>query len=366
MPPVATRTGLKITTVRDWLKRAIKSRKEYALKISTNRRRSILLNKRGLIDFRIHKPGEYSKLKSDLRKRIIPNFYMSLGHGDHQPNEPKVKIPNNVYLVFVTKAGLPVRRSAVNYTIINFLRNKKLFIKFLTDDITREQKPSLSKYEKWHWTDHIYPPGSLCESHSMYFKDNGTNQESLNFNRIAGTHTIGTGRMNHHGEIKSLQALVDYASNKSGNKKCMLFIFGCRGDPRLSITNTNELERLFQQYTFKPQNYNIPYHPGNTYIQNMRNIEKIFKNQLMKIKFNERVIKSEIRKIPLGINGMPNRLKLSKLLQKYSIFFSRFNSDSVNRYVRNTIGYRIPQQPRTPIIRTRYTPVMPRRIPASA
>jgi hypothetical protein len=89
----------------------------------------------------------------------------------------------------------------------------------------------------------------------------------------------------------------------------------------------------------------------------------------MKIKFNESVIKSEIRKIPIGINGMPNTAKLSKLFQKYSIFFSRFNSVSVNRYIKNAIGYRRPQQPRTrtPIIRTRYyTPVIRRRVPASA
>lgn len=267
-------------------------------------RRSALLKARGLADPRLH-PSEFTKLKNDLNSF---DFYIAIGHGTHHPDQPPVQIPDNLFVVFFTPPGYWGNvKDTMEPEFFNTIRDKSLFKKMIRGTLPPGKVPSLVKTKKWKWEHHIYPPGSYSAAHSleMFDHERDTHPElHALYDDISGVYEIGTtGRM-LNGTTQTLASLVQVFRNLPPSpKKYMLFISGCRGDPRIPFQT---MSNLFRQYMYAPPTtVNIPL--VNQYVPSIRAYEANIRQRLRKLQYRKNLVNANIAR----------GLTLNKLYKKY-------------------------------------------------
>jgi hypothetical protein len=234
------------------------------------------------------------KLKEKVGKFEL---YVSIGHGTHLPAEPPVLIPPNVYVVFFTPPGYWGNIfDTLEQEFINILTSRKLFLQMIRGTLPSEKIPTIIRTKKWDWTHHIYPPGTYSANHALEFFDpkKGTEEDVrqsglyTKYDGICGGYRIGEmSRRAYYGETKYLQQLVDGASAEAGSRKCMLFISGCRGDPRIP---DKTMSNLFRVHRLEPPTYNLPL--VNRYILSIREIENKTRARMSKRYKNSNINKN--------------------------------------------------------------------------
>ena len=265
-------------------------------------RRSLLYAKRGIADPHLH-PSEFMKLTHKLDKL---NMYIAIGHGQHEPSEPPVRVPHNVYLVFLTPPGYyGVIQDAIDPKFLYLIHRRRKFIDFMKGKLPPSQLPNIVKTRRWNWKRHIYPPGTYSAAHTLQLFDKGKNDVQSKYDKICGLLPITnylTKTIYDHGTIKKLKNILEKASRMAGSKTCMVFVSGCRGDPRISERMMNNVFRI---HTGSPPTYNLPMGP-NMYIPSIRAAETNLTARLSKPKYNKNLVTQNI------MRGMSRRNLLTK------------------------------------------------------
>lgn len=269
----------------------------------------------------------FKKLQENFEKM---SMYMAIGHGTHHPTQPNVIIPHNVYVVFFTPPGYwGNAKYAIEDNFANLIGDKPRFINFLKGRLHEYQVPKLVKNFNWDWKHHIYPPGSECAAHSLEMFDNqmGPHRKTIHepYDNLSGLYEIGSTQRLYHGTTQTLQNLVSDASILAGTKKAMLFIFGCRGDPRVPL---HQMSSIFLAHMYNaPSTYNVPI--INQYIPGIRERERRIRNGLNKPQYSKFFMNRDIKKV-LNVRGLSQQAqqeRINRLIQRYP------NTN----YIKNTI-----------------------------
>jgi hypothetical protein len=271
-----------------------------ALNRASSARRAILYEKRtGKTDPHLHTSG-FMKLRGKIDNF---NMYIAIGHGKHEPSEAPVLVPHNVYLVFLTPPGYyGAIQDAIDPKFVSLIKKRSKFVDFMKGTLHRSQLPHIVTSKKWTWKHHIYPPGTYSAAHTLELYD----KVYPEYDKLCGVLPITnsvTKRRYGHGTIKKLKDLVEQASRMAGSKTCMVFVSGCRGDPRVPESIMRSVFRIHAQ---SPPTYNLPMMP-NQYIPSIRTAEANISARLRKPQYKKSIINQNI------MRGM----SLTNLLAKY-------------------------------------------------
>lgn len=201
---------------------------------------------------------------------------VAIGHGAHASSQPIVQIPDNVYVIFMTKPGyLGHLQNTTGESFSRIFSSENKVKQLVRGNLPRAEMPSIVIQKDWNWTQHMYSPGMMVHNHILELFDNGTNANRVRYNDIAGLHILGTRIKSWgKGETKTLQQLMEKVSQDAGKKRAVLFISGCRGDVNYSKQLTNEAlkinSRTGRAYLIGKQNYNIT---RTKLIHNIQNTE---------------------------------------------------------------------------------------------
>jgi hypothetical protein len=202
---------------------------------------------------------------------------MAIGHGLHE--EGKARVPKNMYVIFMTRAGY--LGSVVNASCPIFTRtfsNRNSIIKFLKGQ-TRNL-PSVVTTKGWDWKKHIYPPNAEMQNFLLEMKheDIPKNKDIRNvftkFNSLSGVHINKKNRWGY-GTTKYIGEIMNHVSTSvPDGDMVVLFIYGCRSTANLTKVmklKTGEIvptpsvlkrRRYYRgNYTMRihtPQNYKVP------------------------------------------------------------------------------------------------------------
>ena len=257
---------------------------------------------------------------------------IAIGHGAHANSEPIVKIPNNVYVVFMTEPGYLGHLQ--NSTSPNFIRtfsNANRVKQLVRGEIPRNQLPQIVTQKEWDWRKHVYAPGMLVHNHILELFDRGRNQENKNYNNICGLHILGTPvRGWGRGETKTLRDFMKRVSEVAGRRKAVLFISGCRGDPRITQTSIKEALNINTKTGVEklvgPRTYHITTTPHiNKIIKQEGNVTRYMTKK--RIKSNNSSPQKRIRSWTFE-NFMKNKnngMTTNQLKRKYPVSYTFFN-----------------------------------------
>lgn len=205
------------------------------------------------------------------------HFAMAIGHGLHE--EGKARVPKNMYVIFMTRAGY--LGSVVNASCPIFTRtfsNRNSIIKFLKGQ-TRNL-PSVVTTKGWDWKKHIYPPNAEMQNFSLEMKhddipNKGPDIRNIftKFNSMTGVHINKANRWGY-GTTKYIGEIMNHLSTSvPDGDMVVLFINGCRSTANLTEVmklKTGEIvptPAMFKRLGYRgryttrihtPQNYKVP------------------------------------------------------------------------------------------------------------
>lgn len=188
-------------------------------------------------------------------------FSIAIGHGIQNKNTSVLKVPSNLYVIFMTKAGyLGHVEDTCSYGFTSLFSNKQKIIKLLRNQLNTSNLPTIITQKKWNWRRHIYPPGSNIDpGYQLEFKD----VHIPSYNKLTGVWMGNQKNRWGYGYVKSIGEIMNHVSSRYPNDINVLFISGCRADP-----NANRKTLINKSISIDPrtqhgfiagvQNYNIP------------------------------------------------------------------------------------------------------------
>lgn len=317
----------------------------------------------------------YSRMNYKLRKNQFTliqenadslEYFIAIGHGEHLPYEPIVKIPNNVYLVYTTAAGYWGNMAdSLDPKFLALTTSLDKIKRLVKGTLQPNEIPELIQGRKWDWRNHIYPPESYSVEHSLKFYDTEKNNHPLRnaFDKIAGMYHVPSphkifndvrppmvngkyvATIGKSPEVL-LSQILKKASREAGDRGCMVFISGCRGDPRIATRMKAYMEEIQNPVTglkrqnielAKPQTYTIIRTPSNL-MGRVASNEKRHSNWMRThTSYNENSIKKEVKNLPTGSRGIPSDVNIRKFGQKYQVFLRSKNLTARN-YIKRVLN----------------------------
>lgn len=282
-------------------------------------------------------------------------YFVAIGHGEHRPLAPPVLVPENVFLVFTTAAGYwGSLADSLDPKFLDIVASLDKIKRLVKGTLQPNEIPTFMQRRKWDWRNHIYPPRSTSMEHALQFYDPDKGNPSENkppffihtaFDNIAGLYHVPDVNnrffYNKQPEV-TLSEILNKASHMAGNKMCMVFVSGCRGDPRISNQQEAYMSgidpitgRSRKSLLITPQTYPIVRTPSNRMGQ-VANYERYLKSFMMENKYNENSIKREVRNLPSGSRRMPSETNIKRFGLKY-VRFLRSKKVSAREYIRNVL-----------------------------
>ena len=310
-----------------------------------------------------------SMLKKDTFEYIQDHadsfeYFIAIGHGEHVPMKINVLIPHNVFVVYTTAPGYYGNMlDTLDPNFLALITDLNRMKRLIKGTLNPHEIPTLIQGRKWDWRNHIYPPGSFSVEHTLecYDLKRGTAENAsrysvfTEFDNVAGMYHVPNPSRSFHYDRRPpmqnnkyvntnsrpnvlLSEIVQKASVESGNKYCIVFISGCRGDKRIS----DEFYKFFMQNPYRinlPQTYTILRTPSNL----MGRTSQKEKNTSMSLRLNrfydENNIQREVRNLPTGSKKLPSNHDIIRFGNKYKIFL-RKKGLTANEYIRRVLNHR--------------------------
>lgn len=281
-------------------------------------------------------------------------YFIAAGHGAHVPLQKNITIPENVFVVFTTAPGYYSNSKDLldpNYLALRFdLDRIKRLVK---GTLTPSEIPTLIQGRQWDWRNHIYPPGSLCIEHSMQFYDKHRRTQANTNRQFAHSMVDAVSGMYHVPDSRKLfstrkppvdtqtgkyiltpplptvklSEIIQKAKSISGNKKCIIFVTGCRGDARIAQEYHAYVTPRTNLLNLPPSAYSVPVRTSSNLMGRVRNYESRIKSAMNTLKmYNENKIKQIARTNP----------NAAKFGAKYKIFLQSRGITAAN-YIRNAL-----------------------------
>lgn len=254
--------------------------------------------------------------RTRLERNFIPkldepttHFAMAIGHGLHV--EGSVRIPANMYVIFMTRAGY--LGSIVNASCPVFRRtfsNRTSIIKFLKGQ-TRNL-PSVVTTKGWDWKKHIYPPRAIMQNFSLEMEQAVNNKPPnirhvfSEFQSMVGVH-IHKKQIWGRGTTKYIGEIMEHVSaSVPEGHMVVLFVNGCRTSKNLAnimvkqgreiVPTPATLKRrgYHGQYTTRihtPQNYPVSMSNITTRARNLNQIASGYMRKRSVIRVNRPPVK---------------------------------------------------------------------------
>lgn len=270
------------------------------VELGRKRRENILKIKRGM-----HATKSELQLIIDYSNSSRINHYLAIGHGVHVKNPPTFIVPSNMYIAFMTPPGYwgNIKDVVRDPNFSRVFGTKSTFIRMLKGQLLPREVPSIMK-RGWNWKNHVYKPNTFAPNHYLEMFDKGTRPIETLYDGLSGTYEIpNLSRRNNHGDSLQLTELSRLVSQRAGSKMCILFVFGCRGDPDIPFETMQSIFRVMKNESFNKYNY-----PRTANVNAMRRAENATRENMRKrLLINKNILNANIRS---GEN-------LMKLFEKY-------------------------------------------------
>ncbi len=269
------------------------------------------------------RPPHLQKTEFEKFEEQVPfmDYYVAIGHGIHVRDPPVFKVPNNMFIIFMTPAGYWGNPKDVLYDpkFNKVFGDRTKLKQLLQDTLPNSDKPDVITKKGWNWRNHVYRPGTFAPMHILEMYDHDTTSHPeihMQYNNISGLYKLlpnaHSSRL-FNGEKKTLKKLAKTASKDASNGG-VLIVYGCRGDPQVPFA---QMSSTFQQHMYSPFSaYNVPKAP-NSYIQQMRNMEAATRIAMSKRPYNMAIINGEISRLPREPKGYLNKIRVNMLVNKY-------------------------------------------------
>lgn len=198
-------------------------------------------------------------------------FSIAIGHGRHEPHLLPVLVPNDIWVVFMTRAGYyGHQQNTTSQKFRNLFSSQNKMRQLINGTLPSNEKPTLVTQKEWNWKNHIYPPNSICANHSLEFFDR--NIKHANYDSMCGLWLPNRTTRLGYNSVANLQDILNVVRREETGK-VMVFISGCRGDPAVSAESMRIASSLSPGNFLRligPQTYNVPL---TNYIRRVRQHE---------------------------------------------------------------------------------------------
>lgn len=289
-------------------------------------------------------------------------YFMAAGHGTHVPKEGNIIIPDNVFVVFTTAPGYHGNsRDLLDPNYLAFRFDLDRIKRLVKGTLAPNEIPTLMQGRQWDWRNHIYPPGSTCIEYSMLLFDKhmrtqvNTNKKFVHtmIDAVSGMYHVPNSRnlfenkkppinpqtnayiINSKTPLPDvkLSEIIAKAKSISGNKKCIIFVTGCRGDSRIEQEFHAYILSHLELLNLPPTAYSVPVRTSSNLMGRARIYESRIKSVMNTLKmYNETKIKQIVKNLPRPVSNS----NITKFGTKYRIFLQSRGITAAN-YIRNVL-----------------------------